>query len=75
MNRAQRIHCWLADRLTWVQYPDVRPLSRPARLAFFRNQMPAPVRVALVLFGVLAGAASLFMLGAAGLLIWAAITA
>lgn len=75
MNRAQRIHCWFADRITWVQYPDVRPLKRPARLPFFRNAMPLPVRLALVLFGVLAGLAALVMLAMLGLVIWAAVTA
>lgn len=75
MTYARRIHGWLADHVSWVQYPDVRPSRPVARLSLFRNQMPAPTRVALVMFGVFALCAATAMLGAIALLVWAAVTA
>jgi hypothetical protein len=68
-----RVQDWLADRVSWVQYPQIRRLS--PRRALFRHAMPWPTRVLLILVGtstLLACAIALFFLG---LLAWATITA
>lgn len=46
---------WLADRVSWVQYPNIRLVSqsRPKQ-RFFRHQMPAGTRVTLALLGLMA---------------------
>lgn len=65
---------WLADRVTWVQYPRIRRLNPPPRQVF-QHAMPWPLRALLVLVGsgaLLVCAVALFFLG---LLAWAAITA
>jgi hypothetical protein len=72
MNIVQRAHEWLADHVSWVQYPRITPMRR---VSFFKTQMPWPTRVALVLFGsttLVICAIALFFLG---LLFWAALTA
>ena len=68
-----RAHEWLADRVSWVQYPELRRLSPKRRL--FRNEMPWTTRAMLILIGsvlLLGCAVALFFLG---VLSWAAITA
>lgn len=66
------LHEWLADHVSWVQYPDVRPASvRP----FFKHEMPFATRAGLVLFGVITlmiCAVALFFIA---LLAWSALTA
>lgn len=70
-----RTHDWIAHRVRWVQYPRIVPRTANARLSFFKTQMPWPLRVLLVVIGVvvLIGCAiALFFLG---VLFWAVITA
>ncbi len=61
--------------MRWVQYPRIVPRSQNARLAFFKTQMPWPLRVGLVVIGsvlLMVCAVALFFLG---LLFWAVFTA
>ena len=53
-----RVHEWLADRITWVQYPRIRPNS-----AAFKFKMPLLHRVALVLWGIALSGVGLALLG------------
>jgi hypothetical protein len=66
-----RAHEWIADHVSWVQYPDV---SGP-RAPIFKNEMPWWRRLALIIFGfavlVLCAIAAFFLL----LLLWAVVTA
>jgi hypothetical protein len=73
MTYVERAHTWLADHFRWVQYPRVSPFQR--RFPFFETAMPWPLRVGLVLFGVIALAICAIALFFLGLLTWAAITA
>jgi hypothetical protein len=66
-----RFQEWLADRVSWVQYPN---LSGP-RVTFWRNQMPLSTRAFLVLVGITALAVCVMLASALGLLAWAAISA
>ncbi|WP_150811202.1 hypothetical protein [Pandoraea sputorum] len=46
-----RVHEWLADRVSWVQYPNIRAVSPNAKRApilRFSVQMPWSTRVMLV---------------------------
>lgn len=49
-----RIHEWLADRISWVQYPKIRPANRRTAQAatMFRYSMPWPYRVAMLVGAV-----------------------
>ena len=60
-----RIQEWAADRFAWVQYPDIRNLQQ--RAPFFKNSMPWEKRVGLALFGFVALAFSVAILGALAL--------
>ena len=76
MTYAERIQDWLADRVSWVQYPHIRPISRNVQKpGFFKNRMPFSTRAALVLFGVATLVASSIVLFFLGLFFWAVITA
>ena len=66
-------HEWLADHVGWVQYPNIRLVSKPikpkARPPLFKHAMPAGTRVALTLLSLMllailipAMAAALFFL-------------
>jgi hypothetical protein len=69
MTYTERAQEWLADRVNWVQYPNINPTHRKAqRLQFFKTEMPLATRVGLVLFGC---AVAMFFLG---LIFWAVIT-
>lgn len=49
-------HEWLADHVSWVQYPNVKlvsPKKKTARKPFFRHSMPAGTRVTLVLMSLM----------------------
>lgn len=73
MRLVTRVHEWLADHVSWVQYPDVRAGNR--RSLFWKYEMPWYQRMGLVVMGLgLIGvsAVALFFLG---LLFWAAFTA
>ena len=51
MKLVFRAQEWLADRVSWVQYPNVRMVSpkRPSRPAtFWTNRMPFGYRIMLV---------------------------
>ena len=74
MSYAHRLQEWAADRVSWVQYPDIRYMrNRPGLM--FKTQMPWEKRVALVVFGVTALAACAVALFLLGLLFWAIVTA
>lgn len=69
-----RFQEWAADRVSWVQYPDIRNLRETRRL-MFTTQMPMGKRFALVVFGFAALSACAVGLFFIGLLAWAALTA
>ncbi|KVT86264.1 hypothetical protein WT25_10950 [Burkholderia territorii] len=63
---------WLADRVGWVQYPNIRqigPAHAPRRV--FRYAMPASTRITLVLLGLMALAFLLPILAAVGFFLYA----
>lgn len=69
-----RFQEWAADRVSWVQYPDIRNMrNRPGLM--FKTQMPWEKRMLLVVFGFAALAICAVGLFFLGLLFWAAITA
>lgn len=43
-----RVHEWLADHCKWIQYPNISTDRAP----LFKNQMPLPTRIFLVVIGV-----------------------
>lgn len=66
MRWRKNAHEWLADRVDWVQYPNVRQISpKGTRRPFFKHSMPASTRVTLVLLSLM-GLAILLPLMAAG---------
>lgn len=74
MSPIDRVHEWLADRISWVQYPNVQ-VTEGTRSPFWAYEMPWYQRMGLVVMGmVLLGvcAIALFFLG---VLFWAAVTA
>jgi hypothetical protein len=66
-----RAHEWLADHVSWVQYPN---LSGP-RPPFWRNTMPLSTRIFLVVMGVTGLVVCAALLSLLALLFWAAISA
>jgi hypothetical protein len=55
----------MADRFSFVQYPDIRPFRRP-KAPFFKHQMPFHKRMLLLMLstaGLLFGLFLLFLLG------------
>lgn len=57
MKLQHRIQDWLADRVSWVQYPDLRPLNPAARAASrtgfrFKHAMPLGKRIDLFLISL-----------------------
>jgi hypothetical protein len=55
MRWQDRVQEWLADRVSCVQYPNIRAISAPRRRApFFRHQMPAGTRITLTLLSLMA---------------------
>lgn len=69
MKRTEKIQEWLADRISWVQYPNLRPADERTRAKSrsdgirFVNEMPWQVRVIGVLAAVVGIAVSLVILG------------
>ena len=58
MKLQHRIHEWMADRISWVQYPDLRPTNPAARAASrtgfrFKHAMPIGKRIDLFLLSLL----------------------
>jgi len=53
MRLQHRAQEWLADRVSWVQYPNVRQIGRKSP-RFFRHAMPASTRITLALLGLMA---------------------
>ena len=58
MKRSHRFQEWLADRVSWVQYPNIRPADpstrEAARTGFrFTHQMPIGKRIDLFLLSML----------------------
>lgn len=73
MTLTERAQEWLADRVTWVQYPQIR--RSPIKRTLFLNQMPGALRAGLVLYGVVTLAACAIVLFFVGLIFWAILTA
>ena len=52
MKWTTRVHEWLADRFSFIQYPNVRRdfsvSGTPPRPIFFKHQMPWPARLLLI---------------------------
>lgn len=52
MKWTTRAHEWLADRFSFIQYPNVRRdftiSGTPPRPIFFKHQMPWPARLLLI---------------------------
>lgn len=66
-----RFHEWVAERVSWVQYPNVR--TEPDA-PFFKHQMPASTRAFVVLVSLIVlvvCAVALFFLA---LMFWAILT-
>lgn len=61
-----RLQEWLADHVSWVQYPGVTSSPRP----LFAHEMPWSTRAMLVLFGLIGLVLSLIALGFLGLFFW-----
>lgn len=58
MKIQHRIQDWLADRVSWVQYPHIRPANPAARATSrtgfkFKYAMPFGKRIDLFLFSLL----------------------
>jgi len=51
-----RLHEWLADRISWVQYPNVKPASGNAKLRRlgirWEHKMPLGARINLILMSL-----------------------
>jgi hypothetical protein len=73
MQLLTRTQEWLADRISWVQYPNIRAAS--ANASIWKTQMPWTTRALLVLVGVVTLAVTAGALFFIGLLAWATITA
>lgn len=72
MKNSHRIQEWLADRISWVQYPNIRPSDAVTREAgrtglSFKWQMPPGQRIQLFLWSsvllLIAIAATVVVLG------------
>ncbi|MBB5508160.1 hypothetical protein [Paraburkholderia atlantica] len=48
MKFTLRAHEWLADHVSWVQYPNIRQISQKRPRVFWANPMPLGFRI---LFG------------------------
>lgn len=84
MRRAHKIQEWLADRLPWVQYPNIRPADASTRAAAsfgptFTHKMTLGQRFDLVIFsagllvaGLIALAVSCFIFYVLITSIWSA---
>lgn len=75
MNWKFRVQEWLADRISWVQYPQIRPLSTNARRRLFATDMHWTTRVLLVMSSLAVLGVAIVVLSGVGLIVWAAITA
>lgn len=69
MKLRYKIQEWLADRVSWVQYPNLRPADGFTRAASrsgygFKEPMPPFKRLALLLGGSLLVLVGLAVLGA-----------
>ena len=67
MKLQHRIQDWLADRVSWVQYPHIRPVSAASKAASrhgfrFKYAMPFGKRLDLFIFSLL-----LLMMGSVAL--------
>lgn len=59
MKTAHRIQEWFADRVSWVQYPNLRPADEFTRDTSrsgvrFKHQMPIGKRIDLIVFSFFA---------------------
>ncbi len=50
LSLSYRLHEWLAERVSWVQYPNVRTERKP--LIVWKHQMPWTTRALLIMFGL-----------------------
>ena len=67
MKFQHRMQDWLADRVSWVQYPHIRPVSAASKAASrhgfrFKHAMPFGKRLDLFIFSLL-----LLMMGSVAL--------
>jgi len=84
MKRSHKMQEWLADRLPWVQYPNIRAADATTRAAAavgprFKYQMPlgkrldlAILSLGLLVAGLMALAVALFVLYIGITSIWSA---
>jgi hypothetical protein len=70
MKFIHRAHELLADKISWVQYPNIRETRRQPKPDFFAHKMPIETRIGLAVFGLLTIAISLGMLTVLGFLAW-----
>jgi hypothetical protein len=76
MKLLHRLHEKLADRFTFIQYPDIRPADQRTREAsrspglHFKHAMPIEQRVGLVLVSLVMLAAAIAGMAAAGFLVY-----
>ena len=75
MDFKTRAHEWLADHISWVQYPQVRPLSANAKRRVFRTDMHWTTRALIVMGSAATLAVSGGILAFLGLIVWATVTA
>ena len=73
MRLVTRVHEWLADHVSWVQYPNVRAEQR--RSLLWKYDMPWYLRMWLVVLGLWLIGFSAVVLFFLGVLFWAAFTA
>lgn len=73
MRLVTRVHEWLADRVSWVQYPNVR--AEHGRSLFWKYEMPWYQRMGLVVMGLGLIGISVVALFFLGILFLAAVTA
>ena len=75
MKLQHRIHEWMADRISWVQYPHIRPVSAASRAAsrsgpHFKHAMPLGKRLDIFIFSLLLLMIGLVALGGVLLFIY-----
>jgi len=56
-----RVHEWLAERIAWVQYPQITLIA--PRKPFFKHQMPLSKRIDIFLFSLVLLLVALVFIG------------
>lgn len=75
MKFQHHVQDWLADRVSWVQYPHIRPVSAASKAASrsgfrFKHAMPLGKRLDLFIFSLLLLMIGLVALGGVLLFIY-----